>query len=110
MSPILSLHTWVSLSAEMRNRIRVLFSIPRSGNVIVSDGRIETDGTTPEDFKALSIEKMQSFTEDTTTDFHKLFDKTLEKIQGNIEEGLPSSFPVKQDVIPKTNAKPKKNK
>lgn len=110
--PILSLHTWVNLPADVRTCVRNLFDIPRSSNVMVNDGKLDTDGTTPEDFKALTVEKMQLFTGETTSDFHMLFDKTLEKIQGDIEEGLPSAFPIEPEITPVTppkNAK-KKNK
>ena len=83
---ILSMHTWVSLSNEQRYRIRALFDIPRSSHVVVNDGRIETDGTTAEDFKHLTIEKMQEYLHDfDCEDFHKLFDRVLEKVQDEIE-------------------------
>lgn len=100
---IISMHTWVSLSSELRNRIRTAFNIPRSSHVIVSDGKIETDGTTNEDFKHLTVEKMQVFLDDTSTDFHKLFDKVVAKIQDEIEGKV---------IIPKEtkNAKTKKTK
>lgn len=85
MPPTLSMHTWVSLTSEQRNRIRSLFNIPRSSHVIVNDGQIETDGTTPEDFKALTIEKMQVYLKDESTDFHKLLDKVIARVQDEIE-------------------------
>ena len=80
MQPILSVSTWVSLSNEVRNRIRAIFEIPRSSHVVVNDGRVETDGTTYEDLKKLTVEKMQSYVGDNSTDFHKLFDMVVAKV------------------------------
>jgi hypothetical protein len=80
MNPIISTHTWVSLPNEVRYRIRSLFKIPHSSNTVVSDGRLESDGTTNEDLKHLTIEKMQTFLSDESTDFYKLFDKTVAKV------------------------------
>lgn len=108
--PILSLHTWVSLPTDVRMRVRNLFDIPRSSNVMVNDGRLDTDGTTPEDFKSLTIDKMQLFTGEKSDDFHMLFNRTLEIIQGDIEEGLPSLFPKEPEVTTPKNAKTKKVK
>ncbi len=100
MQHIISLHTWVSLSSELRSRIRAQFNIPRSSHVVVNDGRIETDGTTPEDFKHLTVEKMQTFLNDKSDDLNYLFDKVVARIQDEIEGKLPE--------IIETNAK--KNK
>ncbi len=80
MNPILSLHTWVSLPNEVRHRIRATFSIPRSSNTVVNDGRLETDGTTNEDFKHLTVSKMQEYLDTEVDDFHKLFDLVVAKV------------------------------
>ena len=101
MNPILSLHTWVSLPNEVRHRIRVIFKIPRSSNTVVNDGVIETDGVTPEDIKHLTVEKMQEYLDVKDTDFHKLFDKVVARVNDELE-GRPYIKPV-------TNAKPKTN-
>ncbi len=87
------MHSWVSLSSEQRARVRALFAIPRSSHVIVNDGRIETDGTTTEDFKHLTTEKMQDYLKDDSEDFYKLFDKVVARIQDEIE-GKPFIEPV----------------
>ncbi len=106
--PILNLHTWVSLPADIRNKIRVEFKIPRSGNVIVADNKIETDGTTHEDFKTLTTEKMQSFLNSKETDFHKLFDSVVLKMSGASDPVPVVAPPV--EVVPETlNANKPKN-
>lgn len=90
MNPILSISMWVSLPTEVRYKIRSLFSIPRSSNTVVSDGHIETDGTTTEDFKHLTIAKMQEYLDQDITDFHKLFDMVVAKVTDDIEGRKPT--------------------
>ena len=113
MNPILSIHTWCSLPAEVRYKIRSLFSIPQSSSTIVHDGRVETDGTTVEDFKHLTIEKMQEYLKDTSADFHYLFSKTVEKVDNELK-GIVTSVvdkPVEKIEVPITPVvkKSKKN-
>jgi len=83
-TPIISIHAWVALPNEVRYRIRAIFNMPRSSNTVVNDGVIETDGTTYEDFKTLTIEKMQAYLGNTETDFHKLFDGVVAKINDEL--------------------------
>lgn len=96
--PILNLHTWVSLPNDVRHKIRILFNIPRSGSVFVNDGHIETDGTTPDDFRALTVEKMQSYLNSEVDDFNKLFDllvaRVIDEIEGKIEAPIINANPV----------------
>ncbi len=108
MQHILNLHTWVSLPNEVRFKIRTLFRIPCSGNAHVDDGRLMTDGTSPDDFKALTIEKMQDYLKSTETDFHKLFDGVVASITRppaplEVTEGLEIH------PAPKKLGRPKKN-
>lgn len=100
---ILSTHTWVSLSNEQRARVRELFNIPRSSHVVVNDGHIETDGTTSEDFKHLTVGKMQDYLHIDSEDFLKLFDMVLSRIQDEIEGTVV-------EQVEKTDAKTKKSK
>ncbi len=111
--PILNMHTWVSLPHEVRFRIRRIFKIPQSGNVFVNDGKIETDGTSPIDFLALSVDKMQTYLTLTETDFYKLFDLVVAKVVREIE-GIPEEVKVEEVVktlvesIPEIKPEPKK--
>lgn len=98
MQTILSMNMWVSLPNEVRYKIRALFNIPMSGSTMVNDGRIETDGTTYEDFKALTTEKMQSYLDDTSTDFHKLFDKVVAKVNDEIQGKTNKDVVVSSDA------------
>lgn len=124
MQPVLNLHTWVSLPTDVRHKIRATFKIPRSSNVFVNDGKIETDGTTHEDMKTLTVEKMQRYIPSEETDFNKLFDLVVAKIVEEIQKPklvtIPEqSLPLKEPIIPgetlvvspteKKNAKKKKS-
>ncbi len=80
MTPILSMHVWVSVPTDVRYKIRSIFQIPCSGHTHVHDGVIQTDGTTPKDFESLTIEKMQKYLDTDSTDFYKLFDSVIAKI------------------------------
>ena len=80
MNPILNISMWVSLPNEVRYKIRSIFNIPRSSNTVVSDGRIETDGTTNEDFKHLTIDKMQEYLKSDSKNFHELFDLVVARV------------------------------
>ena len=84
--PILSIATWVSLPNQIRDRIRVIFKIPRSAHVQVNDGRVETDGTTPEDFLHLTSEKMKEYLGSNSTDFLKLFDEVVARVLEDLEK------------------------
>jgi hypothetical protein len=101
---ILSMHTWVSLSNEQRHKIRAIFNIPRSSHTVVNDGRIETDGTTTEDFKALSVEKMKEYLKSDSDDFHKLFDMVLARVVDELEGKV-----YEEPITPVLNANTKKN-
>lgn len=82
--PILSLGVWVSLPNEVRHKIRSIFSIPKSRATEVDDGKLVSDGTTHEDLKVLDVVKMQAYTGETETDFYKLFDKVVAKVNDGL--------------------------
>ena len=96
--PLLAYSIWLSLPNEMRAKLKKLFDIPRSGEVIVRSGQItpqgnigsETtqDGHSPKDLYAISIEKMQELLGTSENDFYSLFDQVVEKI-----DELPISAP-----------------
>lgn len=114
MIPILSMHMWTALSSEQRARIRSQFNIPRSSHVEVVDGRILTDGTTPKDFEALTVEKMQVYLKSEINDFHILLDLVIARVQDEIE-GKPlvddvviSQEPLTVVIPPKKRGRPAK--
>ena len=85
---ILSTHMWVSLPTEVRYKIRTLFNIPRSSNTVVDDGVVLTDGTTHADLSHLTVEKMQEYLGESSTDFHKLFDQVVARAIDELS-GIP---------------------
>lgn len=110
MQPIINMHLWVSLPNEVRHRIRVLFSIPRSSSTVVNDGKIETDGTTYEDFKHLTIEKMQNYLGSKSSNLYELFDQVVARINDDILKGLETKFPVINTNTQEDGKKTKKTK
>lgn len=117
MNPLLSIGTWVSLPTEVRHRIRGIFHIPKSSNTHVDDGVILTDGVTNEDLKTLTISKMQIYLSDESSDFHKLFDKVVSKVNDELnpqKQTLTESTLVSSDepitiiIEPKKRGRPSK--
>lgn len=117
MNPILSIGTWVSLPTEVRHRIRGIFHIPKSSNTHVDDGVIITDGVTNEDLKTLTISKMQIYLDDDSSDFHKLFDKVVSRVNDelypkvqNVTESIILSIdePITVITEPKKRGRPSK--
>lgn len=101
--PILSIHTWVSLPNDVRDRIRTIFSISRSSHVQVNDGKIETDGTTPQDFQSLTVDKMQTYLNTKDDDFLKLFDMVVAKVKAELNPSVTitaSTIEVMPDLRP----------
>lgn len=81
--PLLAYNVWMSLSRETRITLAQLFSIPRTGEVVVRSGmmingnisgEVTSDGYRPQDLYAITIEKMQTLTGSPVEDFYKLFD------------------------------------
>ncbi len=112
MSHIISTRSWVSLSNEQRARIRGIFNIPRSSHVVVNDGHVETDGTTPKDLESLTTEKMKDYLKSDLDDFFKLFDLVVARVQDDIE-GKPfietvivSEEPLTVVIPPKKRGRP----
>lgn len=80
----LTIPQWLSLTAEQRASLKVLFQIPRSSGTLVEDNRVVTDGYTHPDLAHITVEKMQDFTGKTKEeDFYKLFSLTLEKVDAD---------------------------
>ena len=82
---ILSMHTWLELPYETREKLRVTFKIPKSSCTEVVDNHVVCDGTLMKDLMELTTERMQNFLSRggsicEETDFMKLFDLTLEKL------------------------------
>lgn len=77
-----SVHDWLALPMLIRVEMRKVFNIPRSSHTLVEGNIVKSDGTTYEDLKAITIEKLQVFlnTDPEQTDFVKLFNGVVAKI------------------------------
>ena len=87
--PLLAYNVWLALPAETRVKLIKMFSIPRSGEVIVRSGTIVNgniagemtqDGHSAKDLYAITIEKMQEILKTDDVDFYKMFNHIVENI------------------------------
>ena len=89
MDPILSYTIWMSLPADTRHKLSMLFNIPKSGSTTVeyrSTGNVVTsDGYTPDDLRAITVAKLQKFLRTDETDFYALVETAIENIDAIIE-------------------------
>lgn len=88
---------WLSLPKETRDKICVIFNIPRSGFVEVSNNRVICDGHSDSDLALITIEKLQEVLDAEIQDFYKLFGDLVEKLQTKPEDTKVPE--VKNDVI-----------
>lgn len=72
---------WLALSVGERQQLAETFNLVRSGASHVVSNKVESDGFRDEDLEAVTIEKMQEFTENSSDDFSTLFDLTLEQLR-----------------------------
>ena len=79
---MLSQIIWLQLKPETRKILAEILNIPKSGGVEVVDGRVVSDGYTPEDLATVSLDKLQEFMSmEFETDFYKIFGALVEKVQ-----------------------------
>ncbi len=69
---------WLQLSVEIRNHLRTIFDIPRTGITEVRDTSIISDGTTNEDLGTITVDKMEKYVGSKET-FPRLWELTLAK-------------------------------
>lgn len=117
MDPVLSTATWLELPEATRAQLRIDFSIPQTGGREVYGKRLVSDGTTPENLRAITLEKLQAYNNNSvSTDFHLLFQTTVNKIENpGLKEEVKKKVnkvakETKKVTKKKTNAKAKKSK
>lgn len=88
-TPLLAYNIWLSLPQSTRAKLTKVFSIPRTGEVIVRSGgmingniagEITQDGHSAKDLYAITVEKMQTVLDTDDTDFYKMFNHIVENI------------------------------
>lgn len=88
--PLLAYHTWISLLPDVRIRLAALFHIPRTGQVLVTNGVlpdgtvggiVQQDGHSATDLYAITVEKMQEIlNNEDEKDFHVLWNGVIENL------------------------------
>lgn len=79
MEKLVAIHQWLSLGNEERLYLREVFKIPRSSGTIMLDGKLQSDGHTLNDLRAINVESMQKYLGTSETNFDKLLDLVVEK-------------------------------
>lgn len=116
IQPLLAYNTWLSLDREARQKLEKLFSIPKTGEVIVRSGTVSaagniqgevtSDGHSAKDLYAISPEKMQKLTGNPTDNFHRLFAEVVDNLDGIIT----GTYPVKEKKTRKKKTDGKQTK
>lgn len=80
---------WMRLGQAMRNELVKIFAIKRSQGSTVhmlgETAKVVSDGYTDEDLAVITVAKMQAFLkEKKETDFWKLMDATIDKIENPV--------------------------
>ncbi len=63
---------WLEIPVHIRAKMAEEFKIPKSGIIQVVSNKVDSDGYSARDLQALTVEKLQKFTQSTETDFYKL--------------------------------------
>lgn len=91
---------WLSLPKNIRDEICVVFKIPRSGFVEVSDNKVVCDGHSNSDIALITVEKMQEFLGTNSADFYQLFGDVVAQLKGELKKAEDTKVPeIKNDVI-----------
>lgn len=81
---------WLKLPLEVRDKLVVLFHIPRSGSTVVDYGpqgnTVVSDGYKPTDIEAITLEKMQAILQTEDTNFFGLFEQIATNIDLYIDK------------------------
>lgn len=83
---------WIPLSWEVKGRMAEIFNIPRNGATHVVNNRIQNDGYTDIDLGKVNVEVLQKELNSEETDFFKLWNMMISKVESEIK---PVSSPAK---------------
>ncbi len=75
-----SVHDWLALPMLVRIKMREIFGVKKSQGSLVEGNVVKSDGTTYEDLKAITLEKMQAYVDSQSSDFVSLFNACVDKI------------------------------
>ncbi len=85
----LSVHEWLKLPMDIRQKLRENFNIPKSQGVLVEDNEVKSDGTTYKDLGSITVEKMQTHLEREDSDFVSLFNEVVARLEDEVQPELP---------------------
>lgn len=102
--------TWVSVKTETRTKLREIFLIPHSSHAqVITDqmgkSTLLSDGTTNEDLKALSVEKMQDYLGSVAADdtVHSLFKRCVDKVETPTQDSIVENPSTNLPSVPPTS-------
>lgn len=72
---------WLKLPKEVRDKLVILFHIPRTGSTVVDYSPtgpvIVSDGFKPTDIEAITLQKMQTLLDTDSTNFFELLEQVI---------------------------------
>lgn len=86
------------LPRDIRDRLRVVFNIPRSGITEVRDTELVSDGTTFEDLAVVTSEKMSEYV-GSQESFGRLWDLSIAKAKHELNPPIELKAPLKEENI-----------
>lgn len=100
----LAYNIWIKLPEEVRHKLVVLFDIPRSGRTVVeyraAGAVVTSDGFTPTDIEAITLEKMQGLLGSDSDNFYKLFEQVADNLDALLDGTLGKSDKVDKMEAP----------
>ena len=83
MENYLSYSIWLKTNIATRYKVADLLGIKPRVTRHVVDGRVISDGFSPDDLAAITKEKMQELTGNKSSDFYVLFEELVKQVETN---------------------------
>lgn len=85
IKPTIPLQYWLNLSWQVRAELSNNFTVNKSEDSCVMDGRVLSDGRIQADIdQAFTVESMQEYTNSSSEDVFELFTKAIDKAEYDI--------------------------
>lgn len=81
-------HQFMALPRDVRDRLRLIFNIPRTGIIEVVDKTVITDGTTNENMKVVTHEKLKEYIGSDEESYAKAWEIAVSKAEGELIEPI----------------------
>lgn len=86
LTPQITVNQWLSLRWDIRLELAKIFNLKKSGQSIVTSMGVQSDGHTPIDLQAITLEKLQEVTKSKSEDYFELINLLIENIKNNNQE------------------------